>query len=382
MLIISQHTNEKRLVSASFSKPALEGTARRVRIKPVTIRNTYMLHMETDDGKQVKQRNVELAEAVGEIGGLLKQYHQAVIAFTNEEFQILSSSRGSCTIKRISRNREALPAEHDRKKTRIFAENEPVPFLVALGIMNSDGYVRKEKYDKYRQINRFVELVSDILPEVLARHNTDRPLRIIDFGCGKAYLSFALHHYLTTIKNLNVHITGLDLKQEVVTFCETTARKLDCVGLGFQTGDIANYVNTDPVDMVITLHACDTATDLALAQAIHWGAQAILCAPCCQHELFGQLNAPLLNPLVRHGLLKERFASLATDALRAEMLTSAGYDTQVLEFVDPEHTPKNIMLRAVKHQRKVDAKRTVEWQVFSKLLGAQPCLEKQLADKP
>ena len=258
----------------------------------------------------------------------------------------------------------------NRVKNYLIPEGVPVPFLVHLGVMTAQGKVISSKYDKFRQINRFLEYVDDILPELLSAkarakdgtgaHADDSgqtaPLRIVDFGSGKSYLTFAVHYFLTEIRHVDCEITGLDLKEDVIAYCNRLATQCNCTNLHFEVGDIARYGEKAQPDLVITLHACDTATDYALNYAITHGANAILSVPCCQHELNAQLKPAVRNdgeaspfaPLLKHGLLKERFAALATDALRAEHLEAAGYKVQVLEFIDMSHTPKNLLIRAVK----------------------------------
>ena len=233
---------------------------------------------------------------------------------------------------------------HNRSKKRIIPDGVPCDFLIRLGVMDKDGRVYKKHYAKYRQINRYLEIVDDALcylPE------TDRPLRIIDFGCGKAYLTFALYYYLKVLHGRNVEIVGLDLKENVIEFCSEIARDLGYTELKFLLGDIADYTN-DHADMVVTLHACDTATDYALINAVSWNAPVILSVPCCQHELFKQIDDPLHEPMYKHGILKDRFTEILTDGLRALKLEEAGYKVSLIEFTSLEHTARNIMIRAVK----------------------------------
>lgn len=253
---------------------------------------------------------------------------------------------------------------NNRTKNYILQEGEPVPFLVLLGIMTADGKVVASKYAKFRQINRFLEFIDDILPRILTKIEitTSRPLRIADFGCGKSYLTFAVYHFLKNIKKINTEIIGLDLKKDVIEFCTKTANQLGYEGLHFDTGNIENYEYTAQPDIVITLHACDTATDFALEYAVKNSCTAILSVPCCQHEINAQLDknadrrkkinagasAKVFASLLKYGIIKERFAALLTDALRAQYLESKGYSVQLLEFIDMEHTPKNILIRAVK----------------------------------
>ncbi|HAH61523.1 MAG TPA: methyltransferase [Treponema sp.] len=252
----------------------------------------------------------------------------------------------------------AESAGFNRIKNYLLPEGTPVPFLVLLGVMTPEGKVVAAKYDKFRQINRFLEFIDDVLPDVQKSVGNGRPLRIADFGCGKSYLTFAVYYYLTKIKKLAVEITGLDLKKDVIDYCNKTAEQLGCSGLTFAVGNIAEYAYEHDPDIVVTLHACDTATDYALDYAVKHNCTAILSVPCCQHELNSQITenkAAILSgadtpfaPFLKYGIIRERFAALATDALRAEYLENAGYGVQMLEFIDMEHTPKNLLIRAVK----------------------------------
>ena len=222
-----------------------------------------------------------------------------------------------------------------------------VPFLVDLGVMNKEGKIHRPAYDKFKQINRFLEFIEDILPAL----SREREVTILDFGCGKSYLTFAMYYYLKELKKYDVHIIGLDLKEDVIRKCNGLAEKYGYEKLHFLCGDIAEYEGVQKVDMVVTLHACDKATDYALAKAVEWDAQVILSVPCCQHELNDQIQNKLLSPVLKYGLLKERMSALLTDGIRAELLESKGYSTQILEFIDMEHTPKNLLIRAVKTGR-------------------------------
>ncbi len=251
-------------------------------------------------------------------------------------------------------------ATPQRQKKYILEEGKPVPFLVLLGIMNTDGKVISSKYDKFRQINRFLEFIKDITPELLKSKKSENdggrnPVRIVDFGCGKSYLTFAIHYYFTEIKQIPCSIEGLDLKEDVISYCNEIVHKLNLKNIIFRTGNIENYSEEENPDLIITLHACDTATDYALKYAVEKNAKAILSVPCCQHQINQQLdkNKSLLQenvmePLLKWGIIKERFSALVTDALRGEWLEKQGYNVQMLEFIDMEHTPKNLMIRAVK----------------------------------
>ena len=251
----------------------------------------------------------------------------------------------------------------NHRKHYLLPEGTPVPFLVLLGIMNDEGKVISSRYDKFRQINRFLEFIDDILPEFEDKTESGQPLRIADFGCGKSYLTFAVHYFLTEIRHINCEIEGLDLKEEVIKYCNDMTEKLGLKGLLFHTGNIADYSGAHSPDIVITLHACDTATDYALKYAVERNARAILSVPCCQHQVNTQLQArgkaggatgtvpSEFEPLLKWGIIREKFSSLVTDALRGEWLEEQGYKVQMLEFIDMEHTPKNILIRAVKKNK-------------------------------
>lgn len=300
-----------------------------------------------------------------------KTFKNCVERSDTSEITIMASKKGKIT--RLERplpqnqkenassgSLKILPAA--KKKNYLLSEGNPVPFLVLLGLMTSDGKVIKSKYDKFRQINRFLEFIDDILPEVLnlkktSEENENSPVRIADFGCGKSYLTFAVHYYLTQIKKIPCMIEGLDLKEDVIKYCNDITNKLDLKNLIFHTGNISDYSGKENPDIVITLHACDTATDFALKYAVERNAKAILSVPCCQHQVNQQLskektdNLPqAFEPLLKWGIIREKFSSLVTDALRGQWLENQNYKVQMLEFIDMEHTPKNILIRAVKNK--------------------------------
>lgn len=238
--------------------------------------------------------------------------------------------------------------------------------------MTKDGQVKHRHYSKFRQINRFLETVDDVYD----RLPNDRPVKIIDFGCGKSYLTFALYYYLHILRGRDVEITGLDLKEDVIDFCSRTACELGYDGLSFLMGDIADYKD-DSADMVVTLHACDTATDFALINAVKWNTKVILSVPCCQHELFGQIENEVMNPMLRHGIIRDKFTELLTDGLRALKLEEMGYRVDMIEFTSQEHTAKNIMMRAVKgmpyKKKMIQAGR--EYEALKEAFGVHPAID-------
>ncbi len=337
-LVLSEH---RRDVSREIAK---------VTVRPVVLRGVKVWQFTLQRADRAIHENHSTRDALHRITELLDTtFLQATLSTTEADWS-LRAPRGSQSEWKVRQtNRKpaakpvAVPAAHDRGKNYLIPEGVPCPFLQEMGVMTDTGEVRRSMYPKFRQVNRFLELVHDVVHEF----PTDRPLRVIDFGCGKSYLTFALHHLLTTIEQRTVEITGLDLKTDVIEQCRSVADRLGCDGLKFEQGAIAGFAVEGPIDLVVSLHACDTATDDALAQAIAWRAKAILAVPCCQHELAPQLASDALTPLLRHGILRERFAALATDALRALVLEIEGYATQVVEFIDLEHTPKNLLLRAV-----------------------------------
>lgn len=354
----------------------------KVTVKPVELKGLLHYQFSFYCGPKVLHENLSPEEAEAKLGELLEeQYRQALLQTAEADYQVLISKKGKVGILKKPPTKSAPQTlTHNRKKQYLLEEGVPVPFLVELGIMNAQGKVLAPKYDKFRQINRFVEMIADVVPH-LAK---DRTLNIVDFGCGKSYLTFALYHYLKELQGLDIRVIGLDLKEDVIAHCCGLAEKFGYKDLTFLVGDIAKYNELDRVDMVVTLHACDTATDAALEKAVRWGADVILSVPCCQHELFRQVRSEVLSPLLQHGILKERFSSLATDALRARLLDIMGYKTQLLEFIDLEHTPKNILIRAVKGSRPAGAelaKLMSGYEAFRDFLQAEPYLEKALSQE-
>lgn len=368
------------LISVTFSKPtkiveqSLGKNYKKIKIilNSSSIAKQYFAQFFTDT--QVFHKTFSLDE----LNSFIEQnagitFKSCIQKFTDKEISLLANKKGKITklekklsSENLSDNSSELKyfsktqATNNRQKNYILKEGYPVPFLITLGVMTPEGKIINSKYDKFKQINRYLEYIDDILPSVLQlKKDESHPLQIVDFGCGKSYLTFAIHYFLTEIKKIDCNIIGLDLKEDVISYCNKLAKDFNLKGIVFKTGDISEYSNSkqkyDP-DIVITLHACDTATDFALQYAISKNAKAILCVPCCQHEVNQQLNKNKkenlipkeISSLFKYGLIQERVASLITDSLRAEFLEHSGYKVDVMEFIDINHTPKNILLRALK----------------------------------
>jgi SAM-dependent methyltransferase len=367
------------LISAVLSSPQVkeENGILRVSIRPLEIKARQKYQISKHDKQQVFHSNLEPEACAEFIKEALKNYRQGVFTLKSCHYHILVNKQNKMTVIKKENKTLACAVSHNRQKNYVLQEGVPVPFLVALGIMTNDGKVIAKKYDKFRQINRFLEMVRDVIHDL----PQDRCLEIVDFGCGKAYLTFALHYYLHELEKRKIRIQGLDLKKEVITNCQQLSERLKLEGLSFAVGDINDFTCEGKVDMMIALHACDTATDAALEKAVRWNTGVILCVPCCQHELYPQVHSDNLETLFRHGILKERMAALATDAARADLLTMLGYTVQILEFIDMEHTPKNLLLRAVKGVSEEKKKQAKErYQLFKKELNIFPSLEKRFPD--
>lgn len=337
-------TDSCRGLVLSEPQPGMDGPGK-LNLRPVLLSGERRFQLAERRGKQEFHRNVDAAAVLTLVGGLLgARFRQGALFTATADFAVRWLRADTVRVVVNPPTKEAPPLAHDRRKNHLIPEGQPCAFLAEIGVMSATGQVKAAKQAKFRQINRFLEFVADLMPELPA----EGVLRIVDFGCGKSYLTFALHHFLTVLHRRSVDITGLDLKEDVVRDCQRIASRLGCTGLRFAVGDIAGFAAPGPVDLTVSLHACDTATDAALAQAIRWRSRAILAVPCCQHELSRLLPPTAMPGLLRHGILKERFAADATDALRASLLEASGYRTQIVEFIELEHTPKNLLLRAIR----------------------------------
>ncbi len=366
------------LLSAVLSAPQKRTQlSQKLSIRAILIKDTLFYQLTDQVKQKALHRNVQPKECAKSIKeGMFSHFGQGIFTFKEVSFHVLMSKDNKMKVlQRKVSFQNTLPMTHNREKQYVLKEGEPIDFLVALQIMTKEGKVIAKKYDKFRQINRFLEMISDVCSPLLEKEN----IEVIDFGCGKAYLTFALYYYMHNILGKPLHIKGLDLKEDVIIHCKSLVKSLGYQGLKFAVGDIKDEKPTGKVDMVISLHACDTATDVALEKAHLWGADVIMCVPCCQHELYSQIKNPNLDTLLRHGILRERFASLVTDAARAELMTYLGYDVQVIEFIDMEHTPKNLLIRCIKSKAGKESLASNaalnRYKKFKEALSIQPTLE-------
>ena len=348
------------LYRITISGPRGDSEVSKVRIRPVEIKGKLLFQCQETVGTKEFHKNMTTDNVITRISDWMNgTFKQMQLESDTCTASVLVSKKGTMTIKKkphMKGTGKPVNLAHNRKKRYILEEGIPVPFLQDLGVMTKEGKIVRTRYDKFRQINRFLEFIEDILPQL----PSDREITILDFGCGKSYLTFAMYYYFRELKKLDVNIIGLDLKEDVIAICNGLAEKYGYEKLHFYQGDIASYTGRDEVDMVVTLHACDTATDYALEKAVKWNAKVILSVPCCQHELFGQLKNELHQPILKYGILKDRLTEYLTDGLRGLKLESCGYDVAMIEFTGLEHTARNIMIKAVKAEPKSSDKRTAQ----------------------
>lgn len=382
--ILLQKILNKDLQQIILSNSRHPEQTQKVKIRPVLIREELLFQETAYRGTQAFHENFTAEQLTDRIcTALQEQFRQGEFSAKTLQATALVSKKGKLTLKvknsgkaprtAASEEEELQALAHNRTKHYILEEGKPVDFLVGLGVQTPDGRVTRARFDKFRQINRYLEFIEDVIDEL----PKDRTIRIIDFGCGKSYLTFAMYYYLHELQHRDIQVTGLDLKTDVIQHCNELAEKLGYDRLKFERGDISTYEGTDVADMVVTLHACDLATDYALDKAVKWGARVILAVPCCQHELNRQIKCDPLKPVLKYGIIKERVAALLTDALRANLLEQQGYETQILEFIDMEHTPKNLLIRAVK-KNGMRPKKSADIGTVEELLHVAPTLEKLL----
>lgn len=347
--LISEVINDENFISGVFSslRKASEIDYKKVSIKSVLIKEEkfYQFEYFMNDNKVIHENNT-YEQMLDKFEEFVEKTFKQVMLFTDKrDIQILISKKGKIKIINKKPTKQYTgQLSHNRVKNYILKEGTPYDFLIKLNICDETGKVYKKKYDKFKQLNKYLEFVSG----AVSSFKDDKEITIVDFGCGKAYLTFALYHYLVNELNLKVNIVGLDLKKDVIDYCNEVASELSYDKLKFLVGDIRDYNSEVDVSMVVSLHACDIATDIALAKSVSWNAKVIFAVPCCQHEMFDKISSKSLTPMLKHGIVKEKLSSLITDSIRGLKLESVGYEVNMMEFIDMEHTPKNILIKAVR----------------------------------
>ena len=362
----------KDLYQIIVSNPHKGSDISKVKVRPIMLKDTLLFQVTEYRGTQVFHDNYDKTQLIDKIENYLQNdFKQMELTCTTMQATVLVSKKGKVTIKRKQiQTEKKIDLSHNKAKKYILQEGTLVPFLVDLGVQTKEGKIVRSNYDKFRQINRYLEFIADIMP-ILPK---DRTINIIDFGCGKSYLTFALYYYMKILCKRDIQVIGLDVKEKVIEDCNALAVRYGYDKLKFVTGDVSTYTGEGNVDMVVTLHACDTATDYAIEKAVKWGAKVIFTVPCCQHEVNMQISNEELQPLLKYGLIKERISALITDAIRANLLEEQGYQVQVMEFIDMEHTPKNILIRAVKE--KENTEKTTGIEELTEFLNVRNTLQK------
>ncbi len=379
----SESVRDDSFIQLVLSSPVkdIEPDTHKVSARPIELSSGCSIQFTRHEASRETHQNFAPSDATTEVERLFgTSFRHAHLFTTSADVMAKQKASGKLKLSRRTPSKQKPQSvEHNRSKQYLIPEGVPCPFLIEIGVMNAEGRVRASKYDKFRQVNRFLEFVEDVyssLPQ-------NGVLRVVDFGCGKSYLTFAMHHLLVQKHGRKVQMLGVDLKQDVIDDCRGIAERLECDGLEFIAANVEDIEPPGPVDLVVSLHACDTATDIALGRAVAWQAKAILSVPCCHHEFASKMNRDVLPPVQQHGILRERFAEIATDAYRAQMLEASGYRAQVVEFIDLEHTARNLLIRAVRRpngEASADARNNanklteqlgINDPVLSQLLGKQ-----------
>ena len=338
--------------------------------KLVNIKNNINLQLEyrykriiqhtnlvTADSKSIEKTIVDLFELAKDIN----------VVTIDENINIKVSKKFKISVNRKKTTSKVISFDHNKKKEYFLDEKQKYPFLVELGIQNKDGKVVKSKYNKFKQINKYLEFIKQATTQL----DSNKQITILDFGSGKSYLTFSTYYYLTEVLKMNVKIIGIDLKKEVIENCNNIAKKLNFTNLSFIYGDVIDYENKDEIDMVISLHACNTATDIAILKALGWKTKVFFAVPCCQKEVNGQLNPNFLPFMLKHGIVKEKFSTLLTDSVRSEVLEAFGYKSDIVEFISAENTPKNQLIRAYKVSNNIDKDKIVNLEKFTSSLNVK-----------
>lgn len=394
---------EYNIISGFFSKPVKKDShIQKIKLRKIMLKNQEQYQLEIFEAAKVFHKNFLPQNLQKELEDLFFEFKIAEFNASNNQLIFLQNNKGVIHFKTKPIKKEKLLSkgnasinesfEHNKQKEYILSTSKMPLFLKKLNFFTDDGKIIQSKYHKFRQINKYLEFIKSVLPELKDILKEKEELQIVDFGCGKAYLSFALYYYLTEIENLPVKICGLDLKEDVIEFCNKLSRECRFDNLIFEVGDIGRFKFNTPPDMVISLHACDTATDLAISKAVKSNTKIIFAVPCCQHELNAQIRKnkeqiiKSLSPILDYGIITEKFASLLTDTIRGKLLESEGYKVSVEEFIETEHTPKNILIKAIKLDDEAKSKTVLiekakkEFKEIKKAFLIEPCLEKLLSE--
>lgn len=381
--LLKENFENKNITKCIFSNMKGDYEYTKIIIKPLIIKNNFVYQFEQFKNNKAYHSNLTIEESIQKLSTIIENFYQYVVFTTEADIQIIRGKK-DFNMKSTCNQKEICSLEHNKIKKYILEEGTPIPFLIRLGIMGEDGKVFKKSYDKFRQINKYLEFIDETIKELKNKKYIDTHIKAVDFGCGKSYLTFALHYYLKNIQNMTFEVIGLDLKKDVIEHCNQIAKDLNMENIEFLTGDIKDFNKLKNVDLIFSLHACNNATDYSLLKGLELGAKAILAVPCCQHEFNQKMSQNkkseffiFENPIGKHGILLEKFASLATDALRAQVLELCGYKTQVMEFIDMEHTPKNILIRGIKENpnKNILEKKLQEYEIYKKFLGIEPLLD-------
>ena len=381
--LLKENFENKNITKCIFSNMKGDYEYTKIIIKPLIIKNNFIYQFEQFKNNKAYHSNLTVEESIQKLSTIIETFYQYVVFTTEADIQIIRGKK-DFNMKSTCNQKEICSLEHNKVKKYILEEGTPIPFLIRLGIMGEDGKVFKKSYDKFRQINKYLEFIDETIKELKNKKYIDTHIKAVDFGCGKSYLTFALHYYLKNIQNMTFEVIGLDLKKDVIEHCNQIAKDLNMENIEFLTGDIKDFNKLKNVDLIFSLHACNNATDYSLLKGLELDAKAILAVPCCQHEFNQKMSQnkkseffAFENPIGKHGILLEKFASLATDALRAQALELCGYKTQVMEFIDMEHTPKNILIRGIKENpnKNILEKKLQEYEIYKKFLGIEPLLD-------
>ena len=381
---LKKNIQEDKLIKIVFSDRQ-SGDFNKVIIKPIILKSTKNIQIESFKDNKAFHKNIDLNN-LQELENILKEcienFKQILLQIESSDISFIRKKE-SFSRKEKESNLIKTSNEHNKKKQYILNEGDKIDFLIELGLMSVEGKILKSSYNKFKQINKYLEFIDDVIEELKAKKLITDHINVLDFGCGKSYLTFALYYYLKNYrKDLTFSIVGLDLKKDVIEFCNKLAKKLNYENLEFLNGNIKDYDKSKEVDLVFSLHACNNATDYSLEKALSLDAKAILAVPCCHHEFIEKIqknkNSEFYNTLkimADNGVVLDKFATLATDSFRSLSLELCGYKTKMIEFIDMEHTPKNILIKAIKSKSSNLKEKLVEYNKLKEFLGIKPLLE-------